>query len=206
MTYDQTKVAFVDTETEGLDPGMHGIWEIAVIVDGEEHCWQQRLWPDPSPLSFFGLEFASTRAIFERQVEAGAIDQWVLDNTGLADRYDHATALDPGASIERFVELTRGRHLVGACPWFDSERLHRLVRGYLPSRDLPWHYHLIDVETLVVGATRMTTGDDMALPWSSDELSERAGVTPLPPEERHTALADARWAKAIFERVMGGPS
>ena len=40
-------VAFVDTETTGLDPERNPIWEIAVIIpdgpDAGEHVWQQRL-------------------------------------------------------------------------------------------------------------------------------------------------------------------
>ena len=33
MTYDPSQVAFIDTETTGLDPEDDYIWEIAVIVD-----------------------------------------------------------------------------------------------------------------------------------------------------------------------------
>lgn len=35
-----TKLAFIDTETTGLDPDRHGIWEVALIIGEREHVWQ----------------------------------------------------------------------------------------------------------------------------------------------------------------------
>jgi hypothetical protein len=32
-------LAFIDTETTGLDPDRHEIWEIALIVDDQEYQW-----------------------------------------------------------------------------------------------------------------------------------------------------------------------
>lgn len=219
MSYDPAQVAFVDIETTGLDPEFHHVWEIAVIVDGVEHCWQQ----------YFG--------------GWGLVDPWVLENTGIRERFDPDSALPPTDSMDRFLELVKGRHLIGACPWFDSERLHAQQRHYTTTfrpepdvhgigvpfgwgRDLLWHYHLIDVETLAVGwlariaqsehelvfdakgiaiGTRVSwNGDiDMPLPWDSNELSKLAGVDPDLFMPKHRALTDARWAKAIFDKIMG---
>ena len=34
-------LAFIDTETTGLDPDRHSIWEVGLITpDGDEHLWQ----------------------------------------------------------------------------------------------------------------------------------------------------------------------
>lgn len=187
-------VAFIDTETAGLDPEFHHVWEIAVIVDGVEHCWQQRL-PAYS-----------------------VVDQWVLDNTRFSQDYNVDTALNQLESFDRFVGLVAGRHLVGACPWFDSERLHRqqleLGRSSEHSdRRLPWHYHLIDIENLAVGyllgkGSQMSSPQDWQtpLPWDSAELSRRVGVDPADFEPKHSALTDARWAKAIYEKITEATS
>ena len=54
MSYDQSQVAFIDTETGGLDPEDHPVWEIAVIVDGEEYVWQQKIpnWKQWTPETY----------------------------------------------------------------------------------------------------------------------------------------------------------
>jgi hypothetical protein len=82
------------------------------------------------------------------------------------------------------------------------------------------HYHLCDVENLAVGwlsayaayLERDGTVAEHALdraaelrriaapPWNSDELSRAVGVEP-DEDERHTALGDAKWARAIYDAV-----
>lgn len=87
-----------------------------------------------------------------------------------------------------------------------------------------WHYHVIDVEALAAGwlartrkmqaagyieseiAVRLNRDPIVGIaphpPWNSTELSLAVGVDPND-FDRHTALGDAKWAKAIFETVMG---
>jgi DNA polymerase III epsilon subunit-like protein len=203
MSYDASKVAFVDTETTGLDPEHDYIWEIGVIVDGEEYVWQQRL-PELDGGPNWEL-----------------VSDWVLENTRIVDTYDHEAALTPEHSIDNLIRIIGDRHMVGACPWFDSERLHRVhLTVDPPRRDLPWHYHLIDVETLAVGylqgrldyeervaldAIRSRVKITDELPWRSTDLSLAVGVDPADFEPKHSALADARWAKALYEKIMGPP-
>lgn len=205
----QQTVAFIDTETLGLDPEYHPVWEVAVIVDGDEHTWFQRVGPR-------AIERAETTA---------------LDMTGFAHRYDDDAALDPHESIARFCELTAGRHLVGMCPWFDSERLHRIHRTTLPMnlwpdvtdaegkpngygpRQHPWHYHLIDVETMIVGYMQGMYSEQPTfagpsktdLPWKSEDLVRFLGVDPDDPQFQpsHQALTDARLARACWHEMMG---
>lgn len=201
MSYNPRQVAFVDIETTGLDPEYDAIWEIAVIVDDQPVVWQQML---------------SDREIDNVHPDAARI-------TGFYDRYDAETALTPIRSIRRLINLVGDRHMVGACPWFDSERLHRMIlrdrTGQL-TRGLPWHYHLIDVENLAVGyllsaASKFQSevAPDAAihfeLPWKSRDLAAALGIDQdkLKSEwgEAHTALADAAWARAMFEAVVGEP-
>ncbi len=187
-------VCFVDTETTGLDPDRHQIWEVGLILpDGSEHEWQL-----PVDLSRADPIALNIGRFHERRKP----DYWdgALGGTTLAD---------PAVFAYDFVRLTRGLHLAGAVVSFDADRLWRLLRanGECPM----WHYHLIDVEALAAGwlagrggkpADDRGYGADFRPPWRSDALSLAVGID-ADDFDRHTALGDARWAKAIYEAVMG---
>lgn len=217
-TTTSSHVAFVDCETTGLDPDRNPIWEIAVIVDGVEHCWTQILplslktsaphqefWTPAGAPSEYGLPIAEDGPVAALPAQK-YISRWVLENTGITERYDHVTAEFPTRSVVRFGNLVSGRHLVGAVPSFDEERIRRLYRERINPlvTSYPWHYHLIDVEALMVGFIYGTDNlNRPSMPWKSDDLSREIGVEPPSGADRHSALGDARWAKAIYEKIMG---
>lgn len=103
------------------------------------------------------------------------------------------TSDDPELVAGVVAALTAGRHLVGAVPSFDAAFLAPFLRsqGYGPA----WHYHLVDVEALAAGHLQWEP------PWNSEELSLVLGVEP-DQFDRHTAIGDCRWAKAIYQAVM----
>lgn len=203
-------VCFVDTETTGLDPDRHEVWEVALILpDGREWDWQLDVdlsRADPIALNigrFHERRFQSALPYGEDGVRGNRTE--------------------PQHFADDFVTLTRGLHLAGAVVSFDAERLWRLLRanGQCPM----WHYHLIDVEALAAGwVARSCVGQandgrskgtipvsrpddsvnhmDGRPPWNSTDLSRAVGVDPGD-FERHTALGDARWARAIYEAVTG---
>ena len=184
----------IDTETLGLAV-RHPIWELALIrrePDGAqvEHHWYVRhddLAGDPDlPESF--------RADYEA-------------------RYDKSAAILPhdlATILRHLLRPIDGQQpiLIGSNPRFDAERI-----GYQIADDLPdlWHYRAVDVATLAAGwiagrrsAERVVTGPHegvLAPPWKSDDLAATIGVAAGP--HRHTAVADARWALAVWDSVMG---
>lgn len=166
-------VCFVDIETTGLHPDHHDIWEVGLIEDDNEHRWflPVHLW---------------------------SADDIALDIGRFHERYKANETTPLGDFVAEFLDLTAGRHLVGAVISFDEERLRRLAWRFKGSPQ--WHYHLIDVEALMVGALT-ARNIDVALPWKSKQLSILMGVNPDSFDE-HTALGDARWAKACYEAVM----
>jgi DNA polymerase III epsilon subunit-like protein len=203
-----TPICFVDTETTSLRHDRRA-WEVAVIVRRPGQPDHEQSW-----------------FIHEHELDLGNADLGSLKIGRFHDRHPQAapgadqspgsplrTKVKPEFDVMRQVEeLTRGAHLVGAVPNFDAEVLGNRMRahGICPS----WHYHLIDVETLAVGFLRSSAayggsgagsmrelaGSITALPWNSEALSRALGVDP---EDfgRHTALGDARWARAIFDVI-----
>lgn len=206
-----SQLAFIDTETTGLDPDWNPIWEVAVIVDDVEYVWQQRLPLNLESAILGRKDYAHLIIAEEAPPPSGLewISAWCIDD--LRARYDRDNALPPYDSIRQFVKLVEEdrRHLVGAVPSFDEERLRKLYRQEIESTEtqFPWHYHLIDVEALAVGylscgAKEYHDVEAPGLPWHSDDLSRALRIDPPSDADRHTALADARWAKAIYEAVV----
>ena len=201
-----TRICFIDTETTSLRHDRRA-WEVGLIVREPGHADAELHW-----------------FVDSCDLDLGNADLFSLNIGRYYDRHpDVLFAADPGnciadvakcrseAEVMRAVErYTRGAHLVGAVPNFDAEVLAARMRanGICPS----WHYHLIDVEALAVGylsrkagAAQMTdeiTREFLAPPWKSDDLSAALGVT-ASDEDRHTALGDARWARAIYDAVTG---
>jgi hypothetical protein len=217
-----SSICFIDTETTGLDPVRHGIWEVALITpDSCEHVWQfpvdemaadpialnigrywERRWPDDCEVTALDAIYDAHKPTSRRKNFPG-----------------QGRAITPTTTwCRHFRDLTAGLHLAGAVVSFDEERLRRLLRrnGVLHR----WHYHLIDVEALAAGylsglatASRELgdpkadgpTDEEIRLiqpPWKSDGLSAALGVDPED-FERHTALGDAKWARAIWDAVTG---
>lgn len=208
---DAVPLAFVDTETTSLRPDRRA-WDVALIVrpaggsraDDVEHTWLV----DAEDLDLGNADPFALRVghFYERhpQFMIGEHEELVSATLRVEDEDD----------AMRHVEfLTRGAHLVGMMPNFDAEVLGARMRahGLLPA----WHYHLVDVETLAVGwlqrkvaeSRQRFPGDaflDVSLPWKSDEVSRAVGVEPPGEADRHTALGDARWARDLFDAIMGG--
>lgn len=190
-----TKIAFIDTETTGLHPDRHEVWEVGMyLLDSESprefsvHHWL---------LPVMRLQDADPYAL-----EIGGFNQrhpQGLDFNGLDTRKN----LDVFARA--FGQLTYGARLCGAVVSFDEERLRRLLlrQGVQPG----WHYHLIDIEAMMAGFLA-AEGDfaTAAPPWKSDALSLALDVPPPSDEERHTALGDANWAFRVYGRIMGWPT
>lgn len=178
-------VAYVDIETTGLDADLHEIWEVGLIVDEVEHHWF--LLCDPGHADPRALEIGRFYERYPYHWD-GPAGEGAEDLVGTVQ------------FAEEFAALTRDRHLVGAVVSFDEERLRRLLKvsGGCPA----WHYHIIDVEALAVG---YLSGHGMkgtwTLPWNSKELSRAVGVAPEL-FDAHTALGDARWAKALYEAIV----
>jgi len=182
-------VVWLDCETTGLDPSRHVPWEIGLIVDDHEYLWQLDL--TDSEMSQADPMALKIGKFYERPRSPTIV--------GVDSRQWFAN---------RLVTTIGRRHIVGAVPTFDD----RFVGDFCRRQARPpiWHHHLIDIEALMVGYLAalvrqhpddVSTRERIQPPWKSDELSRAIGINPSD-FDRHTALGDARWAKAIYEQVM----
>lgn len=196
-------IVFMDTETLGLSIDSP-IWEFAAIRrNGETGKDDARMHlfinhdPDRISPDLPELFVADYQDRWRRAADASRITQ-------------------PDNAANLIATFFTGRpHVVGAVPNFDTERIsHQLLRpnGFVE----PWHYHLIDVENLIVGyltgVGKQAVNDGqldsldlskVAPPWKSDDLSRAVGVDPTQ-FDRHTAMGDVLWARAQYDAVMGG--
>lgn len=183
--YPPNDLCFMDTETLGLHPEAP-VWEFAAIrrapsgAEQQFHCFIDHYpfpWADDLPKQF-------------------------LDD--YRARYDPEKAIRQWDAVAMIRKATAGATIVGAVPNFDTERLARMRRRVNPA-DVEdcWHYHLVDVENLIVGY--IAGGGAVAVPpppWSSNDLSLAVGVDPEL-FDRHTAMGDVLWVRAQYDRVMG---
>lgn len=184
-------VVFIDTETTGLDPLRHEVWDIALIeIDGTEHEWHLR------PQRPEAAEPGALRVnrFYERTAKHGWA--WSLDR--------------PNLIASEIAGLTANHQIAGIVPDFDAGFLSRLLieNGQREA----WHYHLIDVEVLAVGYLRgrqrragRGRGERLVPPYDTKEVIRQLGINGESPTfEKHTAIGDARLARAIYMEVMEG--
>jgi DNA polymerase III epsilon subunit-like protein len=204
-------IAFVDTETTGLDPRRHDAWEIAIILrrPGQadlEHLFQLHTsLADADPKA---LEIGRYKERFAVPIDEFAVE--LPTNTRIT-----RTTLTEADLMHSLMSLLDGATLVGSNPAFDDRFLTKLFNeAGLPPR---WHYRTVDIATMAVGhlygqaytltkqnfdAEFYNRADNLlANGWKSYELSRLMGIEPPTKADAHTALGDARWARDVYDAI-----
>lgn len=203
-----TQLIALDTETTGLDPARHEMWEFAALLADHD--------TDAHTLTI------TDRIHYDLLVTLEGADGTALRIGGYYERRDHngrlpwATTPTDEAGAERIAYALAGRHIIGANPAFDVAFIDRYLRarGHAPAH----LHHLIDVSPLVagylqgVGQAQHDAGktacrhDDLidigVPPYRSGDLADAIGVT-VDAEDRHTAPGDAFWALDQYAAVYG---
>jgi len=201
---DRRPVVILDTETTSLRPDRRA-WDIGMIrIDeaGEREVGAFVFDVDLTHADPMSLDIGRFYVRHPQFRKPGTLRSEI-------DR--DAQVMEEETAARLVEEWTRGATIVGAVPDFDTFVLGDMLRRHrlCPS----WHYHLLDVETLVAGyllnvprVDWLNNGlpdDLLQLPWKSDELSNAIGVDPLK-FDRHTALGDCRWILAQLKAVAPG--
>jgi hypothetical protein len=174
-----TDIVFMDIETLGLDLNAP-IWEFAAVRRFED-----------------GRE-ASTEFLIRHDVAHWLDDFPAEFRSDYETRYNASKAVSERVAAGKIHTATYGAHIIGAVPSFDTERLAKLLRRN--QLEPAWHYHLVDVENVVVGYLA-GKGQLLSPPWKSDDLSAAIGVDAAA-FPRHTAMGDVRWTMAQWDAVM----
>lgn len=203
-----TPIISLDLETTGLDPTKHVPWEIAWTTAIHFEGGTQR-----------ELHIYDSYQAFLAGVDDAACDPVGLDVGGFHRRYPqstntgirpwHAVQQALVAHLDQVVDAAAHRwreanpntyptsadvyrvHLVGAVPQFDNRMLERWL-GWSHSL---WHYHLIDVETLIAGRLGIRP------PFDTDEMTRLALGDDWNDSRKHEAAADVEWNLALYARA-----
>jgi DNA polymerase III alpha subunit (gram-positive type) len=167
-----SEIVFCDTETTGLRPLTHEIWELAAV----------KLDTDSDQVTgefLIQLELANLAAASPKALEVG----------GFHERYDAASAVAPQRAMAEFCAFAEDAVLAGLNISFDVAFLQAALNRY--DRQPSWHYSPVDVKSMLGLATGLTP------PWSSDQLAEAIGINPSD-YERHSALADCHYTLDLY--------
>lgn len=116
-----TNLVYLDTETTGLDPELHDIWEVAWAVNDEPI--QSRILPH-------SLQTANPESLAMN-------GYWDRANWGFEPRWGEDYDVE-------LKTILAGNTIIGANPGFDTAFL-RSRWGVTP-----WHYRMIDVESFAM--------------------------------------------------------
>lgn len=195
-------ICFLDCETDGLHPGCQP-YEIAMIRRDESGTRRIEFFVeiDLSTADPAGLRVGR---FYDRHPLGRFLSG--LDNSV------SGTALSAAHAAQLVARHTHGATIVGIVPSFDTRVLAKLLRS---QRLTPaWHYHLTDVVDMAAGWLHGAAApvkavmpesirEVLELPLKSEPVSLACGVEPPAPEERHTAMGDARWAMRLYDQLTG---
>lgn len=197
-------IVAVDTETDGLGDDRLP-WEIALIRREPDGATTEYQWFVPIPLHPSHTDALNIGGYFQRHPgrdyqHAHTLTPHTIHNAPLPRSCGpEAVAETPGlllswpSTLRVLTTVLDGATLVGAQPHFDAYTLWRFMVLAGHSEPFPpWHYRLVDVESMTYGA----------LDWHPGGLQRCLAALGLDRDgEEHHALSDARAALAVHDQL-----
>jgi DNA polymerase III epsilon subunit-like protein len=186
-----TSIVFLDCETVGLDPRLHGPWEIAVITyDTATEVRTSRSWLVRPDLTYADPQALGVNNYYERTRRAGSPGA-----QGQADRW-----ADPREVAAELAPLIAKQVIAGSNTAFDE----RMLAPWMSANGQVWtaHYRHVDVPTLGAGVL-LARGEVFDPQVSSRGISRAFGVDP-DSYDRHTALGDCEWMCDLYVAITAG--
>lgn len=179
-------LVFLDTETTGVHRERRP-WEIAIIRRTPVDQTRLLICVDVEDLDLASANPAGLRisGFHKRHPQA-------------RDRPLHIPRVYRAGEAAALVDgWTAGATVIGVVPEFDTECLASMLgrHGITPR----WRSNPVDVVPLAVAAVR-ATGIEPERDFG--DLSRQCGVRPPTGTQRHTALADARWAMRWYDKLV----
>ncbi len=194
-----TTFCFLDVETTGTDPAVHQVWEIGMILrDDETGAEREYLWQRRPSLAFADPKALDVGGYYERCVvrddPEGTVATLAAPDGARITRDTEGLAFDLTTLLHGVVPV--GVNVAAFDVAFIKALCRRRAHYPQPS------YHAVELSSAAAGYL-WAQGADVPVPWKSDTLAAAVGVDPAG-YDRHTALGDARFSRAIFDRVRGG--
>jgi|JI10StandDraft_1071094.scaffolds.fasta_scaffold17997_3 DNA polymerase III epsilon subunit-like protein len=174
-------LAFVDTETTGLDVDRHELIEIGCVLARQE-------WTD-----------GKLKLIPEKEFEVKIKPTRIVDADPIALRvngYNEADwifAHDLKEAMTLFSEVTKDAIFIAHNLAFDASYIDKAFR----TTGVPNQMHYPRIDTISVAFAKLHGNDD--LKYSLHALSEHFGIKNA---NAHTALSDARTLCQLYEKIM----
>lgn len=177
-------IVFIDTETGGLNPIKHELIEVAWAKDDIHH--PQRLVLPHRP---------------------DRVDPMAAQINGYHTRHlDDPENWDSSIDIAMFGADLIGATLCGANPSFDAAFISSFFSHQNPFGDTPWHYRLLDIESMFVGAFPNAFDVEVdgvpGLRRIVEWINDYDPVSPSLPSTDHTAVGDVVALREVYRWIV----
>jgi hypothetical protein len=202
-----TLLCFLDIETTGKNRQKDELWSCSFQIDLIEGSETNPIIKieSVSPLQTFVIKhskFAST---------------WVLNNTDYLQYFELSGDTKQNTEVEykeqhQFIqgflkrleklkqEYNAKMFLVGANPAFDNSFLERLKNEFLPEEEMPWDFHLIDIEQMCYASSCRTNLKPPSLAKCVEIILGRR----LDKNYTHNSQEDVLNTKEVFYKLLLG--